>query len=213
MSKRACVSIIVLIASAILGNHVAMAQVSPAELRNPKLKMLEQTYLADLIALHESISRLKFPFKLSLNRNVGLDPKDQVGADSRGLEFVIFNERKLLKVTANYNAAFDADLVTANQRGGRVLSEVILPTLHVLANRFGEKDPFDGFGFEIGYHVRINKRSHGYEGNEVLVMVFDKEDALRYADLREDDKKQEILNRSEIYLNGNPIQLALVQGE
>jgi hypothetical protein len=211
--RQVFIYIIMLIVSLLLRPDYTVAQVSPGEIKNSKLKTLEQRYLSDLVAIHEAISNLNFPFKLSLNRNVGLDPKDQIGADTRGLEFVLFNEQKLLKVTANYNAAFDADVLTANQRGARVLNEVILPVLRLLANRFSENDPFDGFGFEIGYHVRTEKRSYGYEGKEVLVVVFDKADGLRYASLREDAEKQEILNRSEIYLNGELMGLTLAPGE
>jgi hypothetical protein len=55
-----------------------------------------------------------------------LNPKDQIGADARGLEFVIFNERKLLKATANYNAAFDADSLTANRCGERKIMKSVV---------------------------------------------------------------------------------------
>ena len=163
-----------------LGAPDLTSQVSPAEIKNPRLKTLEQTYLPNLAALNQAISEMKFPFKLSLNRHVGLDPKDQIGADRRGLEFVIFHERVLLKITANYNAAFDANALTANQRAARVLEEVIRPTLRLLPHYFNQNDPFDGFGFEIGYHVRKHNRSYEYEGKENLVVVFDKPDGLRY---------------------------------
>jgi hypothetical protein len=186
-----------------------MAQVGPAEIKNPDLKALEQTHLLKLVALSQAISETKFPFKLALNRYVGLDPKDQMGSDQRGLEFVIFHEREILKCTANYNAAFDVNALTSNQRAGRVLGEVILPILRLLPRHFIENDAFDGFGFEIGYHVRTHSRSYEYEGKEILVVVFDKSDALHYAGLSEDKARQEILNRSDIYVNGEPFGLAL----
>jgi hypothetical protein len=185
------------------------AQVSPIEIKNPRLKELQQTHLQSLIALNHDVSEIKFPFKFSLNRQVGLDPKDQIGADTRGLEFVSFHERELLKFSGNYNAAFNADSLTPNQRAGRVLNEVILPILRLLPDRFNAGVPFDAFGFEIGYHMRRSNSSYRYEGKEILVVVLDKSDGLRYASLREDAQRQEILNRSEIYLNGSPLGLAL----
>lgn len=39
---------------------------------------------------------------------MGLDPKYRKGADQRGLEFVRFHDRTILKVSSNYNAAFAA---------------------------------------------------------------------------------------------------------
>jgi hypothetical protein len=187
----------------------AFTQVGPAEIKDPRLRATEQNYFSHLAALNQAISTLKFPFKLSLNRYVGLDPKDQIGADTRGLEYVIFHERELLKISANYNAAFNADLLTPNQRAGRVLGEVIVPVLRLLPEHFSQGVSFDGFGFEIGYHVRKHNRSYEYEGKENLVVVFDKADGLRYPLLQDDASRQEILNRSEIYLNGEPFGLAL----
>ncbi len=192
-----------------LSNSMTEAQVLPAEIKNPRLKALEQKYLSDLVELNRSISELKFPFKLSLNRQVGLDPKDQAGADLRGLEFVLFRDRELLKVTANYNAAYNSDALTSNQRAGRVLNEVVIPLLRLLPSHFGPSEGFDGFGFEIGYHVRTQKPSYGYEGKEILVIVFDKADALRYPALSDTATQQEVLNHSDIYVNGEPFGLAL----
>ena len=191
-----------------LGSPDLTAQVSPAEIKNPGLRALEQTYLTNLAALNRAISEMQFPLKLSLNRYVGLDPKDQIDADRRGLEFVIFHEREILKITANYNAAFDAGALTPNQRAARVLGEVVLPMLRLLPRHFSQSDPFDGFGFEIGYHVRKYNRSYEYEGKENLVVVFDKRDGLRYP-VSEDAEQQKILNNSEIYLDGEPFGLAL----
>jgi hypothetical protein len=185
------------------------AQVSPVEIKDPRLKATEQAYLPQLLELNRAISQMKFPYKFSLNRQVGLDPKDQVGADTRGLEFVNFHEREVLKFTGNYNAAFNADRLTPNQRANRVLDEVILPMLRLLPEYFKEDAAFDAFGFEIGYHVRRRTSNYEYEGKESLVVVFDKSDGLRYAALSDDTRRQEILNRSEIYQSGNPIGLAL----
>ncbi len=185
------------------------AQVGPAEIKNPQLKEAEQAYLPQLLALNQAVSEIRFPFKFSLNRYVGLDPKDQIGADARGLEFVNFRDRQLLKFSGNYNAAFNVDSLTPNQRAGRVLNEVILPMLRLLPDHFDEQATFDAFGFEIGYHVRRHTASYEYEGKEVLVVVLDKADGLRYGALREDALQQEILNGSDIYLNGAPFGLAL----
>jgi hypothetical protein len=184
------------------------SQVGPAEIKDPRLKTTEQNYFPQLIALNQAISEVKFPFKLSLNRYVGLDPKEQKGADTRGLEFVKFHDRELLKASANYNAAFNADLLTPNQRAGRVLDEVILPLLRLLPEHFKQDVSFDGFGFEIGYHVLKHNKSYTYEGKENLVVVFDKADGFRYPLLQE-DARQEILNRSEIYLNGETFGLLM----
>ncbi len=77
----------------------ALAQVSPAEILNPDLKALEETYFPQLKALNQSIAKTKFPFPFYLSRFVGIDPAQQAEADSRGLEFVRFQDRVILKIT------------------------------------------------------------------------------------------------------------------
>ncbi len=185
------------------------AQVQPAEIKDPQLKAFEQTYLQRLVALNLAISETKLPFAFSLSRYAGLDPKDQKASDPRGLEFVSFNGRNMLKISGNYSAAFNTDKLSANQRAGRVLNEVILPILGLLPDHFSEGAAFDAFGFEISYHVLRHTSSYKYEGKENLVVIFDKLDGLRYVGLSEDSRRQSILNASEIYLNGKPFGLAL----
>ena len=102
------------------GSRLLLAQVSPDEVRGPQLKALEKTYLTQLVALNRDIAAMKFPFAFAPSRYVGLDPKDQQGADQRCLEFVRFHDRTILKLSGNYSAAFNADLLTQNQRASRL---------------------------------------------------------------------------------------------
>ncbi len=199
----ACVAI--LLCSALPG----FAQVSPAEILNPRLKATEQAYLTKLVTVNRAIAEMKFPFILSLNRYAGLDPKDQIGADMRGLEFVSFHDRLVLKVTGNYNAAYNSALLTPNQRSNRVFDEVVVPILQLLPNHFSPGEDFDAFGFEIAYHVRSKTHDYEYEGKEILVVVLDKADAFTYLSAQQDSKRQEVLNRSGIYVDGKPFGLAL----
>src|SRR6266852_989067 len=104
----------------------AIAQVNPAEILNPDLKALEQTYFQQLIAINQSIAKTKFPFSFYLSRYVGLDPAQQAEADSRGLEFVRFQDRVILKVTVNYNAAYDSARFTQNERTAATFRTVVL---------------------------------------------------------------------------------------
>jgi hypothetical protein len=187
----------------------AAAQVGPAEITNPQLKSLEAAYLPQLISMREAINKLRFPFELFVSRYVGLDPKQQPGSDARGLEFVLFHERTILKISANYNATFDSALLTKNQRAGRVFSEVMVPIMRLIPDYFAPEAEFDRFGFEISYHVRTRSRSYDYEGKEILAVVLDKAEALGYPRSQTDAQRQSILNASEIYLNGREFGLAL----
>ena len=193
----------------LLCSAASFAQVSPVEILNPQLKATEQAYLTKLATLNRAIAKMKFPFILSLNRYAGLDPKDQLGADGRGLEFVNFHDRLVLKLTGNYNAAYNSDLLTPNQRSNRVFDEVIVPILQLLPNYFSTSEDFDAFGFEIAYHVRRKTHDYEYEGKEILVVVLDKADALTYLSAEQHSNRQEVLNRAAIYVDGQPFGLAL----
>jgi hypothetical protein len=189
------------------------SQVSPDEILNPELKAVEQNYFPQLKALNREITAAKFPFPFTLSRQVGLDPQDQVEADSRGLEFTKFHERVVLKVTGNYNAAYNADLLTQNQRAERTFRDVVGPVLGLLVKEIPRDVTCHAIGFEVAYHVRRRTANSDYEGKEILVAVFDTSDAFVYPDLASDSDRQGILNRSEIYLNGNEFGLALGQAE
>lgn len=199
-----------LLAVAALGaSAAALAQVSPAEITNSRLKRAEQTYFEQLVALNRAISRTKLPFPFALERYVGLDPKQQIGADQRGLEFIHFQKRLVLKISGDYNAAFSARLLTQNQRANRVLDDVVVPILRLLPQYFSPQSDFDGIGFEVGYHVRTDNSGYAYEGKEVLSIVFDKADAFQYAQAPQDSARQEMLDRSQVYVDGNAFGLML----
>jgi hypothetical protein len=205
-------SAVALVASStllLLGAARTYAQVSPAEILNPQLKTLEQADLNKLIAINRTVPLLTYPFPFSLNRYVGSENTSPTGIDGRGLEFVNFHDQVVLKVTGNYAAAFDADRLSPNQRSSRVFNDVVYQILEVLPSYFSASDKFDAVGFEICYHVRRKAPHYEYEGKEILVAVLSKADALRYAKASTDSERQEILNRSEIFLDGKPFGLAL----
>ena len=187
------------------------AQVSPAEVNDPQLKALESEYLQDLIKLNRQVSAARFPFTFFLSRYVDLDPKDQAGADTRGLEFVSFHDHTLLKFSGNYNAAFSARQMTVNQRADRVFSEVIAPVLRLLPQYFSGKNDFDGFGFEISYHVFGASGKANYEGRENLVVVMSLVNATRFPLLAATEERQNLINASQVYVSAQRIGLALGQ--
>lgn len=185
------------------------AQVNPVEIANPRLKAAQTAYFPQIKSLYKQINEAQFPFKFALGRYVGIDPARQPEADARGIEFVYFHERMLLKISGSYNAAYRADLLTQNQRAARTFSEVIEPAI-VLASRTIPADvSCDGIGFEISFHVRTRTQNFDFEGKEILVAIFDRAELFAFAQASSDAQRQEILNRSEVYLDGKPFGLDL----
>jgi hypothetical protein len=189
----------------------ASAQVSPAEILNPDLKALEESYFPQLKALNQSIARTKFPFPFYLSRFVGIDPAQQAEADSRGLEFVRFQDRVILKVTGNYNAAYDTNRMTQNERAANTFRTVVLPILALTTTTLPQDIACDGIGFEISYHARSRERSYDFEGKENLVLVLDRIDAWALSGATADPVRQEILNRNKIYVSGTDFGLSLTE--
>ena len=209
VTPRRFISFALMFASLLIPLDRTRAQVGPAEITNPQLKALEAAYLPQLVSMREEIAKLQFPYPLFLSRYVGLDPKQQAGADARGLEFVLFHDRTVLKTSGNYNAAFDSALLTQNQRASRVLEEVVAPILRLIPGSFTTQADFDRFGFEISYHVRTHSSSYDYEGKEILAVVMDKADAFGYLSAQTEPARQKILNASDIYVNGKEFGLTL----
>ena len=189
----------------------ASAQVSPAEILNPDLKALEHSYLSQLKALNQAIGKTKFPFPFYLNRYVGLDPAQQAEADSRGIEFVRFQDRVILKVTGNYNAAYDAGHLTQNERAATTFRSVVLPIVNLATEILPEDLTCDGIGFEISHHVRARNSRYDYEGKETLVVVLDRNDAWALSRSATDLERQEVINRSKVYVSGADFGLSLTE--
>jgi hypothetical protein len=188
----------------------AFAQVSPNEILNPQLKALEKQYFPQLKTMNQEIARTSFPFPFYLSRVVGLDPSQQVEADTRGLEFRRFKDRVLLKATGNYNAAYDSRQFTRNERAARTFRDVFLPVLQVITKNIPPDVDCDAIGIEVGFHVHDVGKSYDYEGRDILVVVLDRKDAFQMVLEKDDNARQDILNRSLVYLGGEEYGLSLL---
>jgi hypothetical protein len=189
----------------------SFAQVSPSEILNPDLQALEQSYFLQLKTLNQSIAKTKFPFPFFLSRFVGLDPSQQAESDSRGLEFVRFQDHLILKVTGNYNAAYDTARLTQNERAASTFRTVVLPILNQVTATLPSDLACDGIGFEISHHTHTRNRSYEYEGKEILVVVIDRDDVWALSRASADSERQEIVNRSKIYVSGTEFGLSLTE--
>jgi hypothetical protein len=211
--SRICrlVHLIAAFAVVVLAANSAFAQVSPIEISNPKLRSAEQEYLPQLQYLQHTIGETQFPLPFVLTRYVGLDPARQASLDPRGLEFVYFQNRMLLKTSGFYTAAFNSDQLSQNERASRTFQEVVVPILGLVGNQLSLDMKCDGVGFEIAYHVRAPRKSSDFEGREILAVVFDRADAVAFLSASGNEQRQAILNRSGIYVDAKPLRLALGQ--
>src|SRR6516162_9632795 len=191
----------------------SIAQVSPNEILNPQLKALESQYFSQLKDINQQIAKAQFPFSFYLSRVVGLDPSEQVEADTRGLEFRRFRDRVVLKATGNYNAAYNPQQLSRNEQAARTFRDVMMPILQIVTHNIPPDIDCDAIGMEVAYHVRDRQKSYDYEGREILVVVLDRKDAFQLVLEKDDNARQEILNRSLIYLGGEDYGLSLLDRE
>jgi hypothetical protein len=198
-------------AGILLAASSARAQVSPGEIANPNLKTAEQEYLPQIRLLQHAINETQFPFPFILTRYVGLDPSRQSSLDTRGIEFVYFQNRILLKTSGFYTAAFNSEQLTANERVSRTFQEVITPILRLIAREIPPDVNCDGIAFEIAYHARAPRKDSDFEGREILAVVLERADAFAFLSEPGNEQRQAILNRSGIYLDAQPFGLALGQ--
>src|SRR5579864_3272951 len=210
-SVSGCVPKILAIAAVSFGFAInSLAQVSPNEILNPQLKALEKQYFPQLKTINQEIAKTSFPFPFYLSRVVGLDPSQQVEADTRGLEFRRFRDRVTLKATGNYNAAYDSKQFTRNERAARTFRDVFLPILQVITRNIPPDVDCDAIGIEIGFHVRDAGKSYDYEGRDILVVVLDRKDAFQMVLEKDDNARQDILNRSMVFLGGEEYVLTML---
>jgi hypothetical protein len=197
-------------ALSLLCASASIAQVSPNEILNPQLKALESQYFSQLKTINQKIAKAQFPFPFFLSRVVGLDPSEQVEADARGLEFKRFRDRVVLKATGNYNAAYNPQQLSRNEQAARTFRDVMMPILQIVTQYIPPDIDCDAIGMEVAYHVRDRQKSYDYEGREILVVVLDRKDAFQIVLEKDDNARQEILNRSLVYLGGEDYGLSLL---
>ena len=88
---------------------------------------------------------------------------------------------------------------------------MVLPILNVLTAALPEDLACDGVGFEISHHTRTKDRSYDFEGKEILVVVLDRADAWAMSRAATDARRQEILNRSKVFVSGVDYGLSLTE--
>jgi len=197
---------------AVSAASASFAQVSPDEIVNPRSRAIEQQYLPKLISLNRSIGESKFPMSFKLARYIEAT-SGRAALDTNGIEFIVFRNQVVLKLSGIYGATFDSKQLDENDRAVRVFEGAVVPMLRRVAANLPQSVECDGIGFEVIYDTRDTNREFDFEGREVLSLVLSRDDAFAIAEARDDHGLQEILNRSDVYVSGKPVVLRLVQSQ
>jgi len=196
------------ILSVLLSSLGASAQVlSPQEIRDPRLRDLQQKYLGNLKLVTRAVNAHTFPYHFYFSRTLDLGEKEQQRSDQRSVQFDRYQDQVVLKITGNYFAAYSAELMKPEERARQTFLDVILPLLQAAGPPLAKAEELQAFAFEVSHHVRKKVLGVSSEGVENVVIILPKASAQRLAETTDSATQQAAILEGEVFLNAAPISL------
>jgi len=201
------IKLLALILVVVLGR--ASAQVlTPAEIKDPDLRSLQQQYINDLKVVGQDIQALPLKYHFYLNRSLDLDESQQQHADQRSIRFDRYNGQTVLAVTGNYYAAYP-EKIAADQRARNTFMNVVMPILKSEVPRFQGNHEVQGYALEISHHVLGNVMGVMVERPENLMVFLPQSGALQLLGSRDENVQQAGLMQGQVFLNAQPVNIWL----
>ena len=186
----------------------ACAQVlAPGEIEDQVARHLQQSHMSQLNSVAAAIEEHKFAYAFYLSRVLDVEQKQMAHTDQRSIRFDRFNDQMLLMITGNYYVAYSADQVNANERVHKTMEEVVRPMLQAAVPQFANDEGFDGYAFEIAYHVRGKAMGALSEHAENVVFVFPRRSAQHFILATNDEQLQAALMEGQVFLDAEPFNL------
>src|SRR5208337_4387537 len=131
----------------------AFAQVvSPAEIKDPELRALQQQYMDELTRAGADVLAIQFDYPFYLSRKLDLDQAKQQLADQSSIRFDSYHDKTVLAITGNYYAAYSVQKINPGQRARSTFLNVVMPILKAVVPRFQNNQHVEGFAIEISHH-------------------------------------------------------------
>jgi hypothetical protein len=204
MCKIRGLTLILLVAAS-----AASAQVlTPAEIKDPDLRSLQQQYMNDLKLVGQDILALPLEYHFYLSRKLDLDESQQQQADQRSIRFDRYNGQTVLAVTGNYYAAYP-ETIGADQRARSTFLNVVMPILKSEVPRFQANHQVQGYAVEISHHIVGKVMGVTMERPENLMVFLPQSAALRLLGSRDENVQQAGLRQGQIFLNAQPVTIWL----
>jgi len=196
------------IVSLLLSTLCASAQVlAPQEIRDPKMRELQQKYQAELKLIAQAALLHNYPYHFYFSRTLDLAEKDQPLNDQRAIQFDSYKDKVVLKITGNYFAAYSTNLMKPEERARQTYQDVMLPLIQAAAPALLNAAELQAYAFEISHHVRKNILGVSSEGVENVVLILPKAAAERFAQASSAATQQAAIADGEVFLNAVPISL------
>jgi len=203
-------NILLLAMAIILLGAIAQGQaLNPSELKNPAMRSLQEKYFAQLQSAADEIHAHVFPNSFYASRVLDLDLAHQEKADQRSLRFDSYKGKTVVELTGNYFAAYPEDELDKNHRAAATFQDVMLPVLQIAVPVFQDLPEVDGFALEISHQVRKKVMGSIREHPENLVVILDRDAAVRLVSARTDRERQAALLEGQTFVNAEQVVLAL----
>jgi hypothetical protein len=191
------------LAAAVSGGFAQV--VSPPEIGDLQMRELQQTYLADLKAVGAAISSHSFPYQLYFSRILDLNESQQGRSDQRSIRFDKFRKQTVVEITANYYAAYSAELMQREQRVRRTLDDVIVPMLQLAVPRLIKEEKVQGFAIEISHHVRKKVLGVSTENPENVAFILPRAAAQRLIAAASPAEREAALMQGLLFVDRTPL--------
>jgi hypothetical protein len=179
--------------------------VSPPEIGDLQMRELQQTHLADLKAVGAAISSHSFPYQLYFSRILDLNESQQGRSDQRSIRFDKFRKQTVVEITANYYAAYSAELMQREQRVRRTLDDVIVPMLQLAVPRLIKEEKVQGFAIEISHHVRKKVLGVSTENPENVAFILPRAAAQRLIAAASPAEREAALMQGLLFVDRKPV--------
>jgi hypothetical protein len=208
--KNKCWLAALILGGMVAGSSFAAGQaLTPAEIKSPAMRALQERYMQQLQAVGAEIQGHIFPYPFYFSRVLDLEMAQQERADQRSLRFDNYGGMTVVELTGNYFGAYSTELVNKSHRALRTFQDVMLPILELAVPAFKDNPDVEGFALEISHHIRGKTMGMKVERPENLVLALSKDAAVRLVTAKTENERQAALLDGHFYFNGEPFLLYL----
>jgi hypothetical protein len=192
-----------------LGAAAPGQALNPSELKNPVMRALQEKYFPQLQSTADEIHAHVFPNSFYASRVLDLELAQQEKGDQRSLRFDSYKGKTVVELTGNYFAAYPDDELDKNHRAAATFQDVMLPVLQIAVPAFQDLPEVDGFALEVSHQVRSKVMGSVREHPENLVVILDRDAAVRLVSARTDRERQAALLEGQFFINAEQFVLTL----
>jgi hypothetical protein len=197
-------------ATSLIATPLAKGQaLTPAEVKSPQMRALQEKYLQQLQTVGAEIQGHIFPYPFYFSRVLDLEMAQQERADQRSLRFDNYGGMTVVELTANYFGSYSVELVNKSHRAVRTFNDVMLPVMEIATNGLKDNPDVEGFAMEVSHRIRGKAMGMNMEKAENLVLVLSKQAAIKLVEAKNENDRQAAILEGQFFYNGEPFLLYL----